>query len=157
MGDPSRFWKFARFIAKVASPGMHIADVAGGKGKLRGALWMIGLKNVTTIDVRHEQARRGAYRLFDYRTEPGKYDLLVGMHPDAATDHIIMFSGFRRVPAIICPCCVMPSASRYGGRRGYYPDWLSHLKSLSVSMRMKVLHTRIDIAGRNDVLYLEPK
>lgn len=158
MGSRSRFRLFASLIASKVGPQSVIADVAGGKGGLRGALHLIGYRNVITIDKRRCQARgRGEYRLFDYRTEPDKYDLIVGMHPDQATDHIIMFAGEKRRPAMVCPCCITPSAAPYGGGCWSYFGWLQHLKGLAKSMELKVEHIRLPMEGRSDVLILTPR
>src|SRR5262245_4178393 len=106
MGDPARFRLFAAEAAKLVSPDARIADVAGGKGKLRGSLHQIGYRNVLTVDKRPYLARgrRGeAYRLLDWETEKERFDLILGMHPDQATDHIILFAAKTKTPAIICP------------------------------------------------------
>jgi hypothetical protein len=160
LGDPSRFRVFAKYIAAEFGPEARIADVAGGKGKLRASLHLLGYRSVTTIDTRRHLARgrRGeAYRLFDWRSEPGAYDLVVGMHPDQATDHLILFAGKHRVPAMVCPCCVLPSAAPYGGARWGYGDWLHHLKSLAAGRGLSVRHVRMPFGGRNDLLILTPK
>ena len=132
-------------------------SVAGGKGGLRSALYLLGYRNVVTIDKRHHLARGrpgGAYRHLDWNNEPDNYDLIVGMHPDQATDHIILFAARVGKPALICPCCVMPSAVTYGGRAGDFRDWIGHLKSLAARYRRRCEHFAIPITGRNEVLYL---
>lgn len=162
MGDPSRFRVFAATIAASVTANTRIADVAGGSGGLRTALFLLGIHNVTTIDKRPKLARgrKGeAYRFLDWQTEPDRYDCVVAMHPDQATDHAILFAARCGIPAMICPCCIMPSAADYGGRLGAagYFDWVRHLKCLAQVHGMTVTHSRLNISGRNDLLVLMPK
>ena len=134
---------------------MRIADVAGGKGYLRSNLEEKGFSGVETWDKRFKHtAGKQIYRYFDYKTAP-KYDAVIGMHPDEGTDHIIMYAGLNKVPAIICPCCVKPSAAMYWGNHKY-KLWLEHLKKLAASLNLKVEEVKLKIVGRNDVLMLTP-
>jgi len=87
VGDSRRFNLFADLIVE-RFPALHssaIADVAAGKGYLKAALYLRGFRNVTSWDRRQRLAkpRPGQrYGLFDYRTAPPEYRLVVGMHPD---------------------------------------------------------------------------
>lgn len=112
MGDPRRFHAFAEVIVKHLHPSMAIADVAGGKGYLQAALRERGFRSITTWDRRRRtpMTRLGhRYDWFVWDRAPG-YDAIVAMHPDEATDHAILYAGHHRIPALICPCCVRPSA-----------------------------------------------
>jgi 2-polyprenyl-3-methyl-5-hydroxy-6-metoxy-1,4-benzoquinol methylase len=105
MGDNRRFDLFAKFY-KQFSPSKYetVADVAGGKGYLQLALRQQGYKEVVTFDRRKKHIRGGKIdyhqRYFGEKVKDKKYDfnLIVGMHPDEATDHIIIEATKRGIP-----------------------------------------------------------
>lgn len=165
MGDRRRHIEFAALIARnFPNREARIADVAGGKGHLRAELFRLGYRNVETWDkCRASQRRthRSGYRhaLFNHVTAP-EYDLVVGMHPDGGTDHIVLYGARRRVPFVLCPCCVIPSAHPYGGPtgpktwRGDNDEWTRHLLRLAGVMDKFV--TALPITGRNQVIVARP-
>lgn len=156
MGDPRRFSAFADLIARNVAPQAVIADVAGGKGALRAELSRRGFGRVDTWDTRHKNAsgRRGyVYGKFDWRNAP-RYDAIVAMHPDEGTDHAIMAAARMRVPCIVCPCCVKPSASKFSGNQ--FEPWLEHLAAIIRLSRMEIVQTTLPIHGRNIVLIGRP-
>lgn len=160
MGDSHRFDLFGKLIAENLDPEISIADVAGGKGYLQASLRQRGFKKIETWDKRLATARkvhRNGYRFgyFDYKTAP-KYDAVVAMHPDEGTDHCIMYAGLHRVPAIICPCCVKPSAVQFWETRKYNA-WLDHLIKLAEQQNLTIQQKRLSMNGRNDVLILRPQ
>ena len=159
MGDSRRFWTFAELITKHLDPKMHIADIAGGKGQLRAALFRHHFPYVVTWDKRKTQAkgRRGdVYGWFDWKTAPKSYDAVIGMHPDEATDHILCYAIQYRVPALICPCCIMPSALPYDGIRKWW-KWNDHLRRIAEKGNMKTQWVQLPIEGSNRVLICQPK
>ncbi len=159
MGDSRRFDLFAdvvarRFLNRAAS----IADVAGGKGLLRGALHRRGFGRVVTIDRRQRLAkgRPGTrYGLFDGAREPAGFDLVVGMHPDAATDHIIVYAARHGVPFAVCPCCVIPSALPFAGPTSY-AGWTRHLARLACGFGFDVEDLELPMRGCATVLVGHP-
>jgi len=158
MGDSRRFDLFGALVAGNLEPGMHIADIAAGKGYLRANLYQRGFHNVTSWDKRRGCARgRPGYRYgyFDHRSAPS-YDAVVAMHPDGGTDEAIVYAGERRVPAIVCPCCVVPSAATYWGSHGSYEEWMRHLSALALKLRLSVTDVNLPMVGRNRVLILRP-
>ena len=160
MGDPARFRHFARLIAELyPDRSARIADVASGKGQLQAALRQIGYVNVTSWDNRKRNAtgRRG-YRFgrFYHQSVSEKYDLVIAMHPDEGTDESIAYAARVRVPFVVCPCCVLPSATTFGGRQGSFTDWKRHLIGFAKSRRMIVNHSRLEFRGRNEVLHGVP-
>lgn len=158
MGDRRRFDLFGGLVARNLRPEMSIADVAAGKGALRANLYQRGFWNVTSWDKRKRRARGKAgyrYGYFDHRSAPA-YDAVVAMHPDGGTDEAIVYAGERRVPAIVCPCCVVPSAATYWGSHGSYEQWMRHLISLAERHRLDVAETVLPMMGRNRVLILRP-
>lgn len=153
MGDKSRFRLMADVIAERISPVAHVADVAGGKGGLQAEMFLRGFRSVVSWDERPKCAgprRNYRYALFDYRSAPRGYDAVVGMHPDAGTDHIIAYATKHRKPFIVCPCCVMPSATRLEDVG--YDGWLRHLTRLAADSAFKVETIILPMAGRNVVL-----
>jgi hypothetical protein len=159
MGDRRRFDVFGALVARNLSPYMRIADIASGKGYLRSNLYERGFTNITCWDKRRGNAkgRKGfRYAYFDHRTAPD-YDAVIAMHPDGGTDEAIVYAGERRVTAIVCPCCVVPSAAVFWGNRGSYEDWMKHLVCLATRHRLVVTETALPMTGRNRVLILRPE
>jgi len=153
MGDSRRFSAFADLIERNFAPTLAVADIAGGKGHLQAKLRKRGFGNVVSWDRRPKYAgprRCYHFGLFDFRSAPRGYDLVVGMHPDEATDHIVMYAAKHRIPFAVCPCCVKPSATRYEGYR--YEHWLQHLASLAEAARFRVTEAGLPISGRSAVL-----
>jgi SAM-dependent methyltransferase len=157
MGDRSRFRLFAQLIAeRFPDRKARIADVACGKGQLHSELHLLGYRNVVSWDKRKRNLRRLSvgfrYEWFDYRNAPRGYDLVVGMHPDEGTDHIILYAAKHKVPFLVCPCCVLPSAAEYGGQRACYTDWMRHLVGLARSRRMTTDTVSLPMDGRKQVI-----
>lgn len=154
MGDARRFDLFAGLIeSQFDNRDIRIADVAGGKGYLRAALYGRGYRNVTTWDKRNSNAkgRPGTRWGHFLQDTPDKYDLALGMHPDAATDHIIKYAAKNSIPFIICPCCIMPSAVFYWGEQSF-GAWHEHLVKLAKSEGFLVSETKLKMIGRNIVI-----
>lgn len=104
MGDPSRFLKLLGHINGMYSPPMKVADVAGGRGTLNEMLTLEGY-DVVTIDpdLRFKNpCLVGVNACFDHHMAID-YDLIVGMHPDGATEEIARAARYR--PVILVPCC----------------------------------------------------
>jgi hypothetical protein len=157
VGDRRRFDQFARLIQEHINKDTAILDVASGKGYLRAALYQLGYRNVTCWDKGKRAIGRKHYRYgyFHWREKPG-FGAVVAMHPDAATDHAILYAAKNRVPALICPCCIKPSAEPFWEDYNF-TNWMNHLVRLAERNGMEVIKTRLPIQGRNDVLILRPK
>lgn len=155
MGDARRFDVFADMIAaRIPHRSAPVADVAGGKGFLQAALRRRGFSEVISWDKRRTTAKgRPGYRhaLFDYRTAPDSYGLVVGMHPDGGTDHIIRYACKHRVPFVVCPCCVVPSAEPYHGPRRY-SAWVAHLARMAEGRGFRVEDISLRMTGCNVAL-----
>lgn len=156
MGDPRRFALFAQEIERRwPDRSTRFVDVASGKGHLKAALYQRGYKRVTCWDRRKKlaKARPGQrYQLFDYRSAPRDYDVVIAMHPDEGTDHAIMYAVKHRVPFLVCPCCIKPSASTYWGDGTDYRQWNRHLADIARNGKMHVEEFTIPITGRAVVL-----
>jgi hypothetical protein len=159
MGDERRFDLFAKLIAKHIPTSYQIADVASGKGNLQAALRQLGYKKVISWDKQRRNASPRSnyhYDYFNYNNAPRDYDAVVAMHPDEATDHAIMYAAKHKVPAIVCPCCVKPSAVVYWGDNNEH-RWIAHLKQLAEKNGLEVTETMLKMSGRNRVLICKPK
>ena len=146
MGDSRRFQVFAEFIKRNYKP-CKVADVAGGKGILSWELQNRGYKP-TVIDprIRYGIKRYDTIKKL-YKQEYAKdFDLIVGMHPDSATEDIIESAiKYNRKFAIV-PCCSHSKEDR----KFDYKHWIEHLKRLA-DYNVKI--TSLDIKGRNLVIF----
>jgi hypothetical protein len=147
VGDRRRHSVFADWIAeRWPDRSLRIADVAGGHGALQTKLWLRGYENVVTIDKRQKRwTERNHYRygLFAIEDAPA-FDLLVGMHPDEASDLILAAALRYELPAAIVPCCPRPSVWEFSG---HHNEWIDHLQERSGACR-----TELKIKGANTVL-----
>lgn len=160
MGDTRRFDRFGEFIRKNFPPDkyINIADIAGGKGYLQTNLRPYGY-NVTTFDKRKGRKNRPGRFQYQYRffnsSIKEDFDLLVGMHPDEATDIIILEAGRRRVPYAVVPCCIKPTVIKI--RENYnFTNWVKALKQLATSNSLSVNEAYLRITGKRLILYGRP-
>jgi hypothetical protein len=132
MGDSARHRVFADYITtRWPDRNLHIADVAGGHGSLNAELYRRGYQQVITFDKRRgrwTERKHYRYGLFAV-PDAAEFDLLVGMHPDEATDVILAASNTHHVPAVVVPCCPRPTVWGYTGRS--QDEWISHLRHRS--------------------------
>lgn len=90
MGDSKRFDLLAQYISHnfPVSKYKRVADVAGGQGTLQQELRKLSYE-VVTFDKRHKHVKshkiQYKFKYFDSSIKED-FDLLVGMHPDEATD-----------------------------------------------------------------------
>lgn len=153
MGDSARFRLMADVIEWYIDPHLAVADVASGNGQLQAELSRRGFDRITSWDKRRRNTgprRNYHYGLFDFRNAPRGYDAVIGMHPDAATDHIVCYAVKHRVPFIVCPCCVLPSATRLEDIG--YVGWLRHLTAIAITAGFSVEPITLPMSGRNIVL-----
>lgn len=155
MGDPRRFDLFARLIARMfPDRALRIADVGAGKGALSFALRTAGYSVVPFEPAprRGGQVRRLSMRVADFVPDDARgFDLLVGMHPDAATDAMLEGAIRHKVPAVVAPCCVRPSAWPYVGPREHLA-WRAHLVRESERRGLHVTQTSLPMGGANFVM-----
>lgn len=155
MGDKHRFDVFAKFIRSNFPPDkyINIADIAGGKGDLNKRLKIYGYKNIVTFNTRKNRKNKIIYKrkLFDDSIDDS-FDLLIGMHPDEATDVIINEAGKRKISFVIVPCCILPTVTNFNGKRNYI-NWCSHLKKFAEKLNFIVRETSLDIKGKNHVIW----
>jgi len=155
MGDSKRFTLFAQYIFKnfPIQKYTRIADIAGGKGYLQKELCKLGYI-VTTYDKRHHHIKdsflKFKYKYFDKNIKE-EYDLLIGLHPDEATDVIITEAYNRKIPFVIVPCCTLPTITKYKGSSNYN-SWILQLKTYAKKLGFIVEEYQLKISGKNIVL-----
>jgi hypothetical protein len=159
MGDARRFDLFATLVESRFSRFHNslVADVAGGKGYLQAALRERGFRRVITIDKRHRLAKgRPGQKYAYFRYDgPEDYRLVLGMHPDEATDHIVLYAARHGVPFVICPCCIKPDAVPFWETYSERP-WLEHLCKLA-SRTHTVERTELPMVGKRIILIGQPR
>lgn len=115
MGDRRRFPVLADFIAERFAP-CRVADVAGGQGYLSLELAVRGFE-CTVFDPRQTELSRSDRQAVRKGLRPGfqrvrrcfdpgaagEYGLVVGLHPDGATEVVVKSAGKARV--VVVPCC----------------------------------------------------
>lgn len=93
--------------------------------------------------------------------------LVIGFHPDEATDACVDFALSRRLPFCVCPCCVFPSffphRQTFDGRSvSTYADYITYLREKHRNIRVERLPFSSSAEGhgaglvRNTVLYMLP-
>jgi hypothetical protein len=161
--DRRRFRAFADFL-HINYPSVEtIADVAGGHGRLSYHLHQHGFA-ATVIDTRRAELPRRMQRTLRKQSieqrrlieiprviarvqevDLGPFDLIVGLHPDEATEPAIRSAIALGTQFAIVPCCPYP----IDGIRRSEANWLEYLASLSPDVETATL----PIDGANRVLY----
>jgi hypothetical protein len=161
--DRRRFRAFADFIHNTFPGHPRIADVAGGRGDLSYHLHELGLDS-TIVDNRPARPSPWIHRALRKKSRAqGKltqlarlvakvedidlhdYDLIVGLHPDEATEHIVLSAVKHGRAFAVVPCCVFP----LDGVKRSRQDWQDYLASLAPGTKTATL----PINGANVVLY----
>ena len=150
MGDSRRFVEFAQLIARQFPVSMYrlVADVTG---ELNLELSRFGYHVVSFDGQRRKNARRVniRWRLFDQSIKD-EFDLVVGMHPDEATDVIIAEAAKRKVPFAVVPCCVRPTVTEF--KTGNSLAWYNHLARYAEGLGFNVGHFQLNISGHGRML-----
>lgn len=163
MGDSLRFRVFASFVQHSFPEARRVADLAGGHGELAYWLYTLG-KTPVIIDWREVALPRWVHRTLRKRAiRTGKlptlericahvedvdlagFDLIVGLHPDEATEPALRAALDHGLDFAIVPCCVFPLDGARRSREG----WIDYLASLSPG----ILRTSLPIQGANVVLW----
>lgn len=161
--DRRRFRAFADFIHKTYPHVKTIADVAGGHGNMAYYLHELGY-DATIIDSRDAHLPRRMHRaLRKQSVKQGRlieipkvvskvqdidlrpFELIVGLHPDDATEHAVRAAIRHGKDFAIVPCCVFPIDGVKRSRK----NWREYLISLSPDIST----ARLPIEGDNTVVY----
>jgi len=155
MGDLKRFDLFSKLISDYIPKDNRIADISGGKGYLQLAMRQIGFNNITTYDKQYKKKNPKLiyrYQFFNYKTTD-TFETIVAMHPDEGTDHALMYALIHYIPAILCPCCVKPSALLFN--ESYkFNNWCNHLTRIADKYNRKTEWITLKMNGRNKVLIM---
>ena len=85
--------------------------------------------------------------------------LIVGFHPDQATESIVDFALFMNIPFAIVPCCVFPSEfpnRRWNGERVRdHRVFIEYLKAKHPKIQVEKLDFDFCESGKNTVLFTE--
>ena len=163
VNDRRRFQAFADFIHQTYPHVHKIADVAGGRGGVSFHLYQLGYA-ATIIDKRDAHLPGQMQRkLRKQSVEQGRlveiprvvervqqvdlrsFDLIVALHPDEATEHVIRAAIEHGKDFAVVPCCVFPM----DGVKRNKEEWKEYLISLSPD----IMTTSLPIQGDNVVLY----
>lgn len=154
MGDSRRFVVFTKEIQNkfLLKKYKKIADIAGGKSYLNYELKKIGY-SVTTYDKRKVKRNNITFK-YCYFNEKIKdnHDLLVGMHPNEATDIIITQAAKRNIPFIIVHCCIKPTDTVLFQNYNY-KTWIHHLDMYARKLGFITFKKQINITGKNIMLW----
>jgi hypothetical protein len=103
-GDERRFEVTADFIVARFPEARTAADVAGGQGMLARRLRKRHNIECDVVDPRGWVLRGVPSRAEEYRADmAGFYDVIVGLHPDAALREVVNSARVR--PVVVVPCC----------------------------------------------------
>lgn len=157
MGDSNRFLVFAKFIARNYKP-CKVADVAGGIGLVSHYLNEIGFHS-TVIDPRKikpsNQYPLSHYQfsqiprirsLFSENMEED-YDLIVGLHPDEATEVIIQSAIHKHIAVV--PCCHFWNGIESHGS----PDMKTTICRFLQRHNLHYSITTLPMSGKNIVIW----
>lgn len=147
MGDSRRFDALAEYVSNYYRSGQRIADVAGGKcGRLNERLTKNG-NIVTTIDPVFD-VNSSVYGIKDFYHErmASGYDLIVGLHPDEATESIVYSAKFK--PIVIVPCCKHWEGREMKARRHSIE---STIRKYFEFLDIPYSEEKLDISGANKV------
>ena len=165
VNDTRRFRAFVEFIVEYFPRADSVADIGGGKGTLSFFLRELGVRS-TIIDVRDANHSGWVYRALRKRSikagrlleiprivaavqdiDLSAFDLVVGLHPDEATEHIVRAANQHHIPFAVVPCCVFPIDKIKRSRE----DWMTYLTTLTPNTS----EYELPIEGANKVLYHE--
>ncbi|HSX39167.1 MAG TPA: hypothetical protein VLI92_01090 [Candidatus Saccharimonadales bacterium] len=104
-GAPERFEVLAEFIFNTYGRNItYIADVAGGQGMLTRILRKRYNYEAEVIDPRGWVLRGVPNKQIEFSPELATvYDLIIGLHPDAATRAVAESAKLK--PVVLIPCC----------------------------------------------------
>ena len=131
-GDEGRFEVVAQYIYQRYGDSIeYIADVAGGQGLLSRILNKKYNYNAEVIDPRGNTLTGVPSKQADYAPEMAPfYDLIVGLHPDAATRAVAQSALYR--PVLLVPCCNEWDKSQKLGSRELVQSIVDYFNSLGI-------------------------
>ena len=170
-----RFSAFAEFIAAAFPSDNHIFDIAGGRGELALLLTLAGHKTIL-VDPREnagmlssrsrKQLRKSGNEPFQVIREffdetsdvrilktATETPLLIGLHPDEATEAIVDAAIRNQLAFAVIPCCVysrlFPSRRYKGKPVRTHEQFCNYLQSKAPNIQ----RTMLNFGGHATVLY----
>jgi len=163
VGDDRRFEVLAGFVQRNFPPPLKIADAAGGQGNLSFILTQKGY-DCTVIDPRktnlskkeRQISQRKGIQFKRIRSKfhsemADDYDLVIGLHPDQATEEICRAAQFK--PTIIVPCCKYWDGIESHGSASL-PDTI---RKFFRRNKIEWWETLLKMNGKNLVFVTQPK
>ena len=173
-------WVLAKFGPRLQRDGLTVVDVAGGKGELSLLLTLEGLECVVvdprpdcklsrrqrkqlrksgTTDfavVEHEFGYHEAGAAAATQKVMERAGVVIGLHPDEATDAIVDTAIAGRVPFAVVPCCVFSRLFPHRRLRGGAPvtthtALCEYVASRHPAAKVEVL----PMGGKNIVVYVD--
>ena len=131
-GDEGRFDIIAHYIyQRYGGSIVYIADVAGGQGLLSSILNKKYNYRAEVIDPRGNVLKGVPSKQAEYHAGmAAHYDLIVGLHPDAATREIAKSAQFR--PVLLVPCCNEWDKSQKLGSRELVQSIVDYFNGLGI-------------------------
>jgi hypothetical protein len=176
-------WLVDNYGRDFLARGSGVLDVAGGKGELSYALRDLGIPsmvldpaprlllmgphNISVLpfalegDGTHLLEKEHTTTTFQDRALIRSCSMIVGMHPDQATEPIIRLAMHLGVPFALLPCCVMPSLFPLRFHQGQpvrsYRVFCQYLQALAeheINKAEGCIRTdHLPFMGRNLILY----
>ena len=179
-------WLIDRFGKEYLNSGTGVVDIAGGKGALCWELSSINQIKATLIDPRtvhlsgkqkkylrrnnltsfsHTQIALSCDPCKDLQTTQGKVirdlfsncSIIIGMHPDEATDSILHYANYFHKPFALVPCCVyaelFPNRLVNGNSVLTYAQLLDYLQYHFPNNINEIQRVSLPFQGRNVVLF----
>lgn len=125
-GAPERFEVVADFIySRFGKSIKYIADVAGGQGMLTRILNKKYNYQAEVVDPRGWTLKGVPNRQEEFNTKIADYyDLIIGLHPDAATRAVVESALVK--PVLIIPCCNFWDKTRKLGREALLSEFIKY-------------------------------
>lgn len=83
--------------------------------------------------------------------------MLIGLHPDEATDHIVDIGLALRIPFVVVPCCVFPNFFKQRRlRNGKVVRSYEDLCQFIMEKDPNIKRDTVPFRGRNVALYWHP-
>ena len=163
MGDSARGEVLAEWLRRRFPPDRfrRVADLAGGKyAPVSKELVRLGY-HVKLFDVR--RGTKGSKRYIRVRKDveamkvrPGDFNLVVGMHPDECTWHVIRLAREANVPFAVVPCCIKFPYGKVAPEGFGFPQWLGWLRQEAARMGFETEQFMLPIKGKNVLLVGKP-
>lgn len=131
-GAPERFEVVADFVySRFGKSIKYIADVAGGQGMLTRILNKKYNYSAEVVDPRGWTLKGVPNRKEEFNSKLADYyDLIIGLHPDAATRAVVESALVK--PVLIIPCCNFWDKSRKLGREAMLSEFVKYFEGHDV-------------------------